>query len=866
MATSEKITPMMKQYLEVKANHEDCILMFRLGDFYEMFNDDAYEASEILNITLTGKGSGPDRIPMCGVPFHSVDGYIAKLIAAGKKVAICEQMEDPKETKTIVRRDVVRIITPGTVNLDGVLNERQNNYLASVYYCEDGFGVVFIDATTGDVFATYGDNDIVENRLANAIACFAPAELIVNDGVASHIGVFTEMKKRFSYFDSMLPEEDFDLNFARELIDENSIGLGALTYEKHPLCIRALGGALAYLKETQKINLSYLNEVRLYFKNEYKEIDLSSRRNLELTSTMRDKSKKGSLLGVLDKTRTSMGARLLAEWVDRPLMDSDKINMRLDSVDELYSGFKLREDLQEALRGFADMERISSKIVYGNGNARDLLALANSLKRTPEIKNLLKNATSPLLSNVGANLDTVEDVCSTLCAAIADEPPFSVREGGMIRKGYDAQLDSLRQMKNSGTGILSSIEEAERERTGIKQLKISYNKVFGYYIEVSKTNTDKVPADYIRKQTLVNCERYITEELKRVEDSVTSAKDKIEALEYDIFITLKNMVVANLKRIQNCAKMIAAVDVLCSLAFVAAENGYVKPVVDDGDVIDIKDGRHPSVEISNTSSLFVPNDTYLNTGDNRFLLITGPNMAGKSTYMRQTALITLMAQMGSFVPASVCRIGVVDRVFTRVGASDDIAAGQSTFMVEMSEVANILKNATSKSLIILDEIGRGTSTFDGLSIAWAVVEYVSNKEKIGAKTMFATHYHELKVLEDKLDGVKNFSIAVKKRGKDIIFLRKIIAGGASDSYGIEVAGLAGVPDEVTERAQQVLSSLEGGQIKANSPQTERVSDKAEQMQFPNELAERIKNIDVSTLTPIEAINELYTLQLKLREE
>lgn len=865
MATPEKMTPMMKQYLEVKRNHEDCILMFRLGDFYEMFNEDAYEASEILNITLTGKGSGPDRIPMCGVPFHSVDGYIAKLISAGKKVAICEQLEDPKETKTIVRRDVVRIITPGTVNLDGVLNDRQNNYLASVYYCEEGFGVVFIDATTGDIFATYGDNDVVENRLANAIACFSPAELIVNDLRGDALGVFVEMKNRFSYYDSMLPVEDFDINLARELINENSINLGALSYEDHPMCIRALGGALAYLKETQKINLSYLKQVQLYFKNEYMEIDLSSRRNLELTSTMRDKSKKGSLLGVLDKTRTSMGARLLAEWVDRPLMDSDKINLRLDAVDELYRNFKLREDIEETLRGFSDMERISSKIVYGSGNARDLLSLANSLKRAPIVKKLLEGTKSPLLSNVARNLDSVDDVCITLLSAIDDEPPFSVREGGMIRKGYDQQLDSLRHMKNSGTGVLSSIEEAERERTGIKQLKISYNKVFGYYIEVSKSNIDKVPEDYIRKQTLVNCERYITDELKRVEDSVTSAKDKIEALEFEIFTALRNLVINNLKRIQNCAKMIAAVDVLSSLALVAGENGYVRPVVDDSDALEIKDGRHPSVELSNINSLFVPNDTYLDTDDNRFLLITGPNMAGKSTYMRQTALITLMAQMGSFVPASSCHIGVVDRVFTRVGASDDIAAGQSTFMVEMSEVANILKNATSKSLIILDEIGRGTSTFDGLSIAWAVVEYVSDKAKIGAKTMFATHYHELKVLEERLDGVKNFSIAVKKRGKDIIFLRKIIPGGASDSYGIEVAGLAGVPDEVTDRAQQVLSNLEGGQIKANAPQTDNVADKRTEAEFPNELAERIMNLDISTLTPIEAINELYTLQLKLNK-
>lgn len=863
---AEKMTPMMKQYLEVKKNHEDCILMFRLGDFYEMFNEDAFEASDILQITLTGKGSGTDRIPMCGVPYHSVEGYIAKLISAGKKVAICEQLEDPKETKTIVRRDVVRIITPGTVNLDGVLNERKNNYLASVYYCESGFGAVFIDVTTGDIFATCAENDVIENRLANAIACFEPAELIVNNLSADALNTFEEMKKRFSYYDSLLPDEAFDFDGAMRLISTNNVDLGKLSPDEYPLCIRALGGALSYLEETQKISLAYLKQVRLYFKNEYMEIDLSSRRNLELTSTMRDKSKKGSLLGVLDKTHTSMGARLLAEWVDRPLIDSGKINRRLDCVEELYGNFKLRENVEEALRGISDMERISSKIVYGSANGRDLFALANSLRRVPTVKSLLKNCTSEVLSDIGTKLDCVEDVCATLTLAVSENAPVSVREGGIINSGYDAQLDNLRRMRDSGASFLSEIEEAEREKTGIKQLKISYNKVFGYYIEVSKTNIDKVPDYYVRKQTLVNCERYITDELKRAEDSIIGAREKAEALEFEIFTALKNLVLENLKRIQGCARRIAAIDVFASLAYVAAENGYVKPIVDDSDIIDIKDGRHPSVELSSTGSLFVPNSTYLDVSDNRFLLITGPNMAGKSTYMRQTALITLMAQIGSFVPASACRIGVVDRVFTRVGASDDITSGQSTFMVEMSEVANILKNATSKSLIILDEIGRGTSTFDGLSIAWAVVEYVSNREKIGAKTMFATHYHELKVLEERLDGVKNYSIAVKKRGKDIIFLRKIIPGGASDSYGIEVAGLAGVPDEVTDRAQEVLASLEGGQTEASMPNTDRISSKAETEKFPDALAERIKQLDISTLTPIEAINELYTLQMKLKEE
>lgn len=862
MSSQEKITPMMKQYLEVKRNHQDCILMFRLGDFYEMFNEDAYEASEILNITLTGKGSGPDRIPMCGVPFHSVDGYIAKLIEAGKKVAICEQLEDPKATKTIVKRDVVRIITPGTVNLDSVLNEKQNNYLASVYYCDDGFGVVFVDATTGDIFAAYGENDVVENRLANAMACFSPAELIVNNVPVEQLGVFSEMKKRFSYFDSILEDEAYSLTRAVELIEENSIDLGALSVKEHPLCIRALGGALSYLKETQKINLSYLKAVRLYLKNEYMQIDLSSRRNLELTTSMRDKTKKGTLLWILGKTKTSMGSRLISEWIERPLINAQKIGLRLDSVEELYNSFTMREELEELLRGFSDMERISSKIVYGSANARDLLSLCTSLRLAPKVKEILKSAKTPLLSNVAANMDTVDDVCFTLGEAITDEPPFSIREGGMIRTGYDAVLDNLRRTRSSGTGIISAIEETEREKTGIKQLKISYNKVFGYYIEVSKTNMDKVPDYYIRKQTLANCERYITDELKRVEDSVTSAKDKIDALEFEIFNVLRNMVIDNLKRIQNCARMIAAVDVLCALARVAAENGYVKPIVDDGDVIEIKDGRHPAVEIMNTS-LFVPNDTYLDTTDGRFMLITGPNMAGKSTYMRQTALITIMAQLGSFVPASYCHIGIVDRVFTRVGASDDIAAGQSTFMVEMTEVANILKNATARSLIIFDEVGRGTSTFDGLSIAWAVVEYVSRR--IGAKTMFATHYHELKVLEERLDGVKNYSIAVKKRGKDIIFLRKIISGGASDSYGIEVAALAGVPDEVTDRAREVLSGLESGQSQEGGL-AEGVKAKREgEVTFAKDAAEHIKNLDISTLTPIEAINELYTLQMKLKE-
>lgn len=862
---AEKMTPMMKQYLDVKKNHEDCILMFRLGDFYEMFNEDAFEASEILQITLTGKGSGPERIPMCGVPYHSVEGYIAKLISAGKKVAICEQLEDPKETKTIVRRDVVRIITPGTVNLDGVLSERKNNYLASVYYREDGFGAVFIDVTTGDIFATCDENDVIENRLANAVACFEPAELIVNNIPSSAIGAFEEMKKRFGYYDSLLPDDDFDFDGAMRLIRDNSVDLGALSPEKYPLCIRALGGALAYLEETQKIGLGYLKKVRLYFKNEYMEIDLSSRRNLELTSTMRDKSKKGSLLGVLDKTRTSMGARLLTDWVDRPLIDAQKINMRLEAVEEFYGNFKLRESITESLRGISDMERISSKIVYGSANGRDLFALANSLRRVPLVKELLKDCTSRVLSEIGKKLDTVGDVCATLTAAVSENAPVSVREGGIINSGYDSELDNLRRMRDSGASFLSEIEEAEREKTGIKQLKISYNKVFGYYIEVSKTNIDKVPDYYVRKQTLVNCERYITDELKKAEDSITGARDKAEALEFEIFTALKNLVLENLKRIQGCARQIAAVDVFAALALVADEHGYVKPTVDDGDVIDIKGGRHPSVELSGTGSVFVPNDTYLDVSDNRFLLITGPNMAGKSTYMRQTALITLMAQMGSFVPAASCRIGTVDRVFTRVGASDDITSGQSTFMVEMSEVANILKNATSKSLIILDEIGRGTSTFDGLSIAWAVVEYVSDKEKIGAKTMFATHYHELKTLEERLDGVKNCSIAVKKRGKDIIFLRKIISGGASDSYGIEVAGLAGVPDEVTERAREVLASLESGQTEARLPETEKISARTEE-KFPSALAERIKKLDISTLTPIEAINELYTLQTKLKEE
>ena len=859
------VTPMMKQYFQIKEQYPDCILFFRLGDFYEMFYDDAITASRVLEITLTGKDCGQkERAPMCGVPFHSCEGYIAKLVKNGHKVAICEQVEDPKLAKGIVKRDVIRVMTPGTANMDAVLNGAANNFLACVYIDDSGYGVSFADVSTGELLTTEAIEPIMENRIYNTLDCFNPSEIIINDSGAKYASMFDEIGKKFSFFSSYIEDCNFDEQSACKAISSKfgTLSLGANALGDHPYSLRSLGAILAYLKDTQKTDLSHMNKIRFFKSDEYMDIDAQSRRNLELTETMRDKSKKGSLFGILDKTKTSMGTRRMKDWIDRPLINTNTINMRLDATEELASSIDIRLELGDCLKKIYDIERIISKIVYGTCNARDFVSLRQSFEVLPDIAHILKKCTSPLLCSLSNDFDTMGDMYTLLCDAIADEPPVSVREGGMIKEGFDAELDKLRRVHKSGASIVAEIEAKEKEATQIKTLKVSYNKVFGYYIEVPKSQADNVPDHYIRKQTLVNNERYITQELKDIENTILGAKERINELEYEDFSYVRTQLNDNSVRLQKCAAVISVVDVLCSFANVASDNGYCRPTVDNGETIDIKNGRHPIVELALTDSMFVPNDTYLDTDANRFSIITGPNMAGKSTYMRQTALITLMAQIGSFVPAESCHIGICDRIFTRVGASDDLAMGQSTFMVEMSEVANILKNATKKSLIILDEIGRGTSTFDGLSIAWAVVEYIS--KNIGARSLFSTHYHELTDLEDKLDGVKNYSIAVKKRGEGITFLRKIVRGGTDDSFGIEVAYLADVPSEVISRAREILSAIEASPQSKNADiaQVDSIIENTHiaNAKIDSAIIDKIKNIDLSTITPIEAMNELYKLQ------
>ena len=867
------VTPMMKQYFNIKQQYEDCILFFRMGDFYEMFYEDAITASKVLEITLTGKDCGQkERAPMCGVPFHSCEGYIAKLVKNGYKVAICEQVEDPKTAKGIVKRDVIRVVTPGTANMDSVLTDASNNFLACICIDEGGYGVSFADVSTGELVTTESLGGVLENQIYNTIACFAPSEVIINDSGEKYVQMFHELDKRLNFYSSFVEDSHFEEEKARKIIAEK-FGTAVFSQqdiENRPYCLRSLGAILAYLKDTQKTDLSHMNKIRFYKSDEYMDIDASSRRNLELCETLRDKSKKGSLFGILDKTKTSMGKRRMKDWIDRPLIKENSINMRLDAVGELVDNMTVRIELSEALKRISDIERIISKIVYGTCNARDFVSLRESFEVLPEVDFLLKDCHSPMLKSLSNDFDTMGDMYTLICDAIADEPPVSVREGGMIREGFDAELDRLKSIHKNGANIVAEIEAKEKEATNIKTLKVSYNKVFGYYIEVPKSQADNVPGHYIRKQTLVNNERYITQELKEIENTILGAKERICELEYEDFSYVRNTLGENSARLQKCATVISIVDVLLSFANVASDNGYCRPVVDSSDVIDIRGGRHPIVELALTDSMFVPNDTYLDTGDNRFSIITGPNMAGKSTYMRQSALIALMAQIGSFVPADSCRIGIVDKIFTRVGASDDLAMGQSTFMVEMSEVANILKNATKNSLLILDEIGRGTSTFDGLSIAWAVVEYIS--KNIGAKSLFSTHYHELTELEDKLEGVKNYSIAVKKRGEGITFLRKIVRGGTDDSFGIEVAYLADVPHDVIVRAREILSAIEstpsGKGADISKASTIMENNGNTQSKIDSSILSRIKDIDLSTITPIEAMNELYKLQkevLKLDE-
>lgn len=863
------VTPMMQQYLKIKEEYSDCILFFRLGDFYEMFFDDALTASKVLEITLTGKDCGmKERAPMCGVPFHSVEGYIARLVKNGYKVAICEQVEDPKAAKGIVKRDVIRVITPGTANIDSVLTNADNNFLSCVYIDDDGCGMSFADVSTGELITTQIDGDVYETAVMSTLACFQPAEIAISPGGARYSKMFEELNKRFHFYSEYLQSEYFEPEICKKAVCEK-FGWQSLSdtpLDGKELALRSLGAILEYLKETQKTNLSHMSSVKYYKTNEYMDIDVSSRRNLELTETMRDKAKKGSLFGILDKTKTAMGTRRMKAWIDRPLVNSKLINMRLDSVAELTEKYELRAAFADALKGINDIERIISKVVYGTCNARDLVSLRTSIDALPQIASALSQCESQLLSSLSGDFDTLRDLCTLLHDAVNDEPPLTVREGGMIKDGFDKELDRLRDIAGHGAEKIAEVEAREKEATQIKSMKVSYNKVFGYYIEVSKSQIDKVPDNYVRKQTLVNCERYITQELKELENSILGARERINDLEYEDFMYVRGELNKNLKRLQKCATLVSVADVLCSLAAVAAENGYVKPTVDNSDVIDIRDGRHPIVEKYLTDSLFVPNDTYLDTGDSRFSIITGPNMAGKSTYMRQTALIVLMAQIGSFVPASACRVGIVDKIFTRVGASDDLASGQSTFMVEMSEVANILRGATKSSLLILDEIGRGTSTFDGLSIAWSVVEYVS--ERIGAKSLFSTHYHELTQLEDKLDGVKNYSVAVKKKGEGITFLRKIVRGGTDDSFGIEVAYLANVPHEVITRAREILSAIESepsAELSVSGIES-GIAAKKEVAQSETPLADRIRRLELSAMTPIEALNELYQLQKEVNKE
>ncbi|MDY3971640.1 MAG: DNA mismatch repair protein MutS, partial [Clostridia bacterium] len=798
----EQMTPMMTQYLKTKEEYPDSILFYRLGDFYEMFFDDAIKASKELEITLTGKDCGlEERAPMCGVPFHSASVYIAKLIEKGYKVAICEQVEDPKLAKGIVKREVIRVVTPGTVIDEELLDEKTNNYLAVIYSQKDIYGFAVSDISTGEIYTT----EIAgADEALNEIARYEPKEILVNSVAAEKLTGQVEL--RFHITPDECTDEFFENTYFEEKIlrQFNKKSLAEIGLADKKYAVYAVGAMIAYLEHTQKMSLTYLNTINTYEVNQYMDLDVNTRRNLEITETMRDKAKKGSLLWVLDNTQTSMGARLLKQWVEKPLINPIEINKRLYSVKELTDNVMLRDEMAAVLSGTYDISRIISRISIGTVTPRDLIALKMTLLKLPELEYTLSSVKSPMLSEMRKDFDLLEDVAGFLERAINDEPPALLRDGNVIKEGFNEEIDKLRIAMRDGKKWLAEVESEEREKTGIAKLKVGFNKVFGYYIEVTNSFKKDVPDYYIRKQTLANAERYITPKLKEIENTILGASERVLVLESHIFEQVRQTIEKEIERLKRTADIIAKTDVLLSFAQTAYKNNFTMPEISDNGKIEIIDGRHPVVEKMSRKTMFVPNDTHMNTDEDRMIIITGPNMAGKSTYMRQVALITLMAQIGSFVPASSAKIGIVDKIFTRVGASDDIASGQSTFMLEMNEVSHILKNATSKSLIILDEIGRGTSTFDGLSIAWAVVEYIHNKHKIGAKTLFATHYHELTELEEELDGVKNYRIAVKKRGDDITFLRKIVRGGADDSYGIEVAALAGVPKEVINGAKKIL--------------------------------------------------------------
>lgn len=876
-----ELTPMMQQYMETKEHYKDCILFYRLGDFYEMFFEDALKASKELEITLTGKNCGmEERAPMCGIPYHAVEGYLNRLVSKGYKVAICEQVEDPKQAKGIVKREVIRIVTPGTNLNVQALEEDCNNYLMSVVYIPGRIGISVADVTTGDYYLTEVED---AKKLLDEITKYLPKEIICNEAFLVSGVDIEDLRGRLGISVSALEPWYFDDDSCKKCLRTHFkvSTLAGLGVEDFPSGLTAAGGLLQYLYETQKNSLEHFTHLYPYLTSRYMLLDSSTRRNLELTETLREKQKRGSLLWVLDKTKTAMGARTLRSYLEQPLIEKNEIEKRLDAVSELKADPVSRDEIREYLNPIYDLERLLGKISYKTANPRDLISFRNSLEMLPHIKTVLSGFEKELLNGVNEDLDALEDLYKLISDAIEEEPPISVREGGIIKEGYDADADSLRHAKTEGKTWLAEMENTDRERTGIKNLRIKYNKVFGYYFEVTNSYKDLVPEDYIRKQTLANAERYTTPRLKELEDTILNAEDKLCSLEYDLFCEVRDAIAAQIERIQKTAKAVARLDVFASLAIVAEQNHYVRPRLNDKGVIDIKDGRHPVVEKMIVNDMFIANDTYLDNGNHCVSVITGPNMAGKSTYMRQAALIVLMAQIGSFVPAKSANIGIVDRIFTRVGASDDLASGQSTFMVEMNEVANILRNATANSLLVLDEIGRGTSTFDGLSIAWAVIEHISNRKLLGAKTLFATHYHELTELEGKIDNVNNYCIAVKEKGDDIVFLRKIIKGGADKSYGIQVAKLAGVPDMVIDRAKEIVEQLSNNDIteKVQSIAVDVKSDKKKPVTYDEvdleqislfdtvkdeDILKELQEVDVSNLTPLDALNTLYRLQNKLK--
>lgn len=869
------LTPMMQQYMETKEQYKDCILLYRLGDFYEMFFDDALIASKVLEITLTGKDCGqPERAPMCGIPYHALDGYLTKLIDHGYKAAICEQVEDPKTAKGIVKREVIRIVTPGTNLSMQSLDESKNNYLMCLFYMDEQFGISVADISTGDYYMTEVDS---AKKVFDEINRYMPAEIIYNDYFLMSGLNLEELGEKMQFsvsaLDSWYSDEALCVQKIKDHFHVLSLdGLGLSDYSAGTI---AAGMLLLYLYETQKNALPQMTRIIPYKTERYMVLDTATRRNLELLETLREKQKRGSLLWVLDKTKTAMGARFLRSCIEQPFVQKEYIERRLESLEELNEDVITRDEIREYLNAIYDLERLMSKISYKSANPRDLIAFKNSLSMIPPIKYLLRNMHTPDLKEIYDNLDNLEDISGLIANAIEDEPPISIKEGGIIKTGYHADVDKYRNAKTEGKQWLADMEQKERENTGIKNLKIKFNKVFGYYLEVTNSYKDLVPESWTRKQTMANAERYITPELKELEDMILGAEEKLFSLEYDLFAMIRDQIGAEVRRIQDTAKALAKIDVYTSLAFVAERNHYVRPSINTKGILSIKGGRHPVVEQMIPNDAFVPNDTYLDEKDHRVSIITGPNMAGKSTYMRQTALIVLMAQMGSFVPAQSADIGICDRIFTRVGASDDLASGQSTFMVEMNEVANILRNATKNSLLILDEIGRGTSTFDGLSIAWAVVEHISDRKILGAKTLFATHYHELTELEGRLSGVNNYCIAVKEQGDDIIFLRKIIQGGADRSYGIQVAKLAGIPSSVIERAKEIALSLSDADIAAKAREIALDEGHAEcgnvvkeekTAETPDDLViAQIAALDLGSLTPLEAINLLYEYQEEIKK-